>query len=132
VLAIGALVVGIRIHLFLASRQMGALGERESAKMMSKQAPSPLPSSSPKDPEQAAKDVAWDPAWPLLPNPGTPAKPLEQVRAAYAFAVHRPEVMQYMPCYCGCEKQGHRSALDCFVKGRASAGVPQWDGMGFT
>ena len=81
--------------------------------------------------EQALKDIAWDPAWPPLPDAGTPAQPLEQVRAMYAFAARRPEVLQYAPCYCGCESGGHQNAHDCFVKGRDAAGKPQWDGMGF-
>lgn len=132
VLTLGVLVIGLMIYLFVASRQMGAIGERTTTSGRSKQTPSPLPSSSPKDPEQAAKDIAWDPAWPSLPNSGTPAQPIEQVHAAYAFALRRPEVMQYMPCYCGCEKQGHRSVRDCFVKGQSSEGIPKWDGMGFT
>lgn len=82
--------------------------------------------------EQALKDTAWDSAWPPLPDAGTPAQPLDQVRAMYAFAARHPEVMQYAPCYCGCEAQDHKSARDCFVKGRTTDGKPQWDGMGFT
>ena len=81
--------------------------------------------------DQALKDTAWDPAWPPLPSAGTPAQPLEQVRAMYAFAARRPEVLQYAPCYCGCESGGHANIRDCFVKGRDADGKPQWDGMGF-
>ena len=82
--------------------------------------------------ETATADTAWDPRWPDLPDSGTPALPVEQVRAAYAFAARREDVMQYVPCYCGCEAQGHRSAHDCFVRSRTPEGVPQWDEMGFT
>lgn len=81
--------------------------------------------------EQSLKDIAWDSTWPPLPNAGTPAKPLEQVRAMYAFAARHPEVMEYAPCYCGCESGGHQNARDCFVKGRTADGKPQWDRMGF-
>ena len=81
--------------------------------------------------EQALKDSAWDPAWPPLPDAGTPAKPLDQVRVIYAFAARHPEVLQYAPCYCGCESGGHQSVRDCFVKGHDAGGKPQWDGMGF-
>jgi hypothetical protein len=35
---------------------------------------------------------------------------------AYAFALARPDVVQWMPCYCGCVAMHHRSNLDCFVK----------------
>lgn len=87
--------------------------------------------STPQMTEQALKDTAWDPQWPPLPNAGTPAQPLDQVRAMYAFAARHPEVLQYAPCYCGCESGGHANVRDCFVKGRDATGKPQWDGMGF-
>ena len=77
-------------------------------------------------------DAAWDPSWPPLPQSGSPARPIEVVRAAYAYAVRREDVLQYIPCYCGCERQGHRSNHDCFVKSKTAAGVPQWDPMGYT
>ena len=82
--------------------------------------------------ELAQKDTAWDPAWPPLPGAGKTAKPIEQVRAMYAFAARHPEVLQYAPCYCGCEIGGHKNVRDCFVRGRDADGLPQWDGMGFT
>jgi hypothetical protein len=30
--------------------------------------------------------------------------------------------MMYIPCYCGCRMQGHRSNHDCFVSKRAADG----------
>ena len=38
------------------------------------------------------------------------------VRAAYQFAAEHPEVLSYVPCFCGCERGGHRGNDDCFVK----------------
>lgn len=36
---------------------------------------------------------------------------------AYQFAVDNPDVLKYIPCYCGCGKlEGHDSNLDCFIK----------------
>jgi hypothetical protein len=35
-------------------------------------------------------------------------------QAAYAFALSRPDVLQWLPCYCGCSGMDHRSNLDCF------------------
>lgn len=35
---------------------------------------------------------------------------------AYAFAMARPDVVRWMPCYCGCAAMDHRSNLDCFFK----------------
>lgn len=83
-------------------------------------------------PEPASGDTAWDASWPSLPASGQPARPLEVVRQAYAYAARRGDVLQYMPCYCGCERQGHRSNYACFMRGRTAAGVPQWDAMGYT
>jgi hypothetical protein len=49
------------------------------------------------------------------------------VQLAYQFAVDRPDVMQWMVCYCGCgDHSGHKSALNCFVK----AGGAEFDDHG--
>ena len=80
-----------------------------------------------------AEFAPWDPSWPELPSAsGFSSHPMEFIRAAYAFAARRPDVVQYLPCYCGCEKQGHQSLQFCFVKKRTASGIDQWDGMGFT
>src|SRR2546425_13314693 len=50
----------------------------------------------------------WDPSWPPLPS-GFASHPLEFIRAAYAFAARRPDVVQYLPCYFGFDKQVHQS-----------------------
>lgn len=43
------------------------------------------------------------------------------VQLAYQFAVDRPDVMQWMVCYCGCgDHSGHKSALNCFVQASGS------------
>jgi hypothetical protein len=39
-------------------------------------------------------------------------------QTAYAFALASPEVLQWLPCYCGCGGMGHRSNLDCFFQRR--------------
>jgi hypothetical protein len=35
---------------------------------------------------------------------------------AYAFALAYPQIVAWMPCYCGCEAMGHGSNLDCYFK----------------
>ncbi len=35
---------------------------------------------------------------------------------AYAYALYHPQIVQWMPCYCGCGGMGHRSNLDCYLK----------------
>jgi hypothetical protein len=41
---------------------------------------------------------------------------------AYAFALSRPDVLQWLPCYCGCAAMDHRSNLDCFFQRREVKG----------
>ena len=84
------------------------------------------------DLERRSPDTAWDSSWPLLPSAGQPATTLEEVRALYAFASRRSDVLQYIPCYCGCDRDGHRSNVDCYVRGRTTGGVPQWDAHAYT
>ena len=71
---------------------------------------------------------------PLLPFiSGPPARPIEVVRAVYQFAAEHPEVLSYVPCYCGCERAGHRGSEDCFVASRGPNGdVESWDSHGMT
>ena len=53
------------------------------------------------------------------------------MRAAYKFAAEHPEVLSYVPCFCGCERSGHRGNEDCFVRERAVNGdVIAWDDHG--
>jgi uncharacterized protein with PCYCGC motif len=60
-----------------------------------------------------------------------PPRPPEVVRAAYLFAAEHPEVLSYVPCFCGCERAGHRGNEDCFVAKRdASGDVTEWEPHG--
>jgi hypothetical protein len=38
-----------------------------------------------------------------------------QVQEAYQFAAANAEILQQMPCYCGCGGVGHMNNLDCYV-----------------
>lgn len=53
-------------------------------------------------------------AMPLPPtlDPAQFKKP--SIRAAYQVAREIPGVLAQQPCYCYCERQGHRGLLDCF------------------
>jgi hypothetical protein len=60
-----------------------------------------------------------------------PPRPMETVRAVYQFAAEHPEVLSYVPCFCGCERGGHRGNDDCFVKSRNTQGdVTEWEPHG--
>ena len=84
------------------------------------------------DVQSVSAFAAWDSTWPPLPASVIPSRPIQLIRAAYAFAFRRPDVVEYLPCYCGCERRGHGSLHMCFVKGRTTTGDPEWDGMGYT
>lgn len=78
------------------------------------------------DPRYLAADL------PLLPlGVERGAMPLPVIRAAYEFAARKPEVMKYMPCFCGCERGGHKDNHDCFVSSRNEGGkVTSWEPHG--
>jgi hypothetical protein len=65
--------------------------------------------AQPRDGETAG--VLSDVIWPTYVSRGPQA-----VKEAYQFAVMRPDVLDYMPCYCGCgQHAGHRSNKECFI-----------------
>ena len=76
--------------------------------------------------------VQWDARWPPLPPHKRRMGKLEHIQQAYAFAARREDVVSYLPCYCGCARQGHTSLRNCFIKSRTADGKPVWDAMGFT
>ena len=69
---------------------------------------------------------------PPIPFQGyEPPRPREVVTAAYHFAAEHPEVLSYVPCFCGCERSGHNGNHDCFVRQRDENGdVVAWDEHG--
>jgi hypothetical protein len=87
----------------------------------------PLPVTSQAPPVSRASTVIA-PDLPPLPFPMIGAsKPESVVKAAYEFAARHPEVLEYMPCFCGCERGGHRGNHDCFVERRDASGkVAAW------
>jgi hypothetical protein len=78
-------------------------------------------------------------AWQLWPTPGGSAAPVtrdeigDQVQTLprgqlpvfagtgetqrlYRYAVEQGDELQYIPCFCGCGRFGHKSNRDCYVK----------------
>ena len=80
------------------------------------------------------RSVAWDPSWPALPVlSGSRGLRIEDARALYAAATRNADVFAYIPCYCGCQSQGHRSNHDCYVSRRSADGrVAEWNSHGMT
>lgn len=105
----------------------------ETTAPLSAEAPAPGPAIV-DPPRSAAFGPHPQESLPPLPfDSGPPARPVEVVRAVYKFAAEHPEVLGYVPCYCGCEREGHRGNDDCFVAARNTAGdVTEWDPHGVT
>ena len=49
------------------------------------------------------------------------------VRESYQFAIANPEVLQEIPCYCGCGAMGHTSNYSCYAEGTEPAGDLRFD-----
>jgi hypothetical protein len=80
---------------------------------------------------QAAERAHTGPP-PALPRVSyDPPRPIAVVQQVYEFAARHPEVLRYVPCFCGCERVGHTANHSCFVKSRAADGrVLEWDNHG--
>jgi hypothetical protein len=91
-------------------------------------APAPAGTQAAK-PSTAARRVTAPP----LPAMGfAPVRPMEIVRATYDFAAQHPEVLKFVPCYCGCGSEGHSSNESCFIARRDARGnVTEWDTHGY-
>ncbi|MBI3362577.1 MAG: hypothetical protein HY023_15865 [Chloroflexi bacterium] len=49
------------------------------------------------------------------------------VQQAYQFAVANPDILQQIPCYCGCGAMGHTSNYSCYVAGVDAGGKVTFD-----
>lgn len=64
-------------------------------------------------------------AYPMAPLSDMPAEVSSApvvVQEAYQFAVANPDVLEELPCYCGCGAMGHTSNYACYVAGEDSQG----------
>jgi len=76
------------------------------------------------EPAMAAVPVYYNRAEDAMPFPATlePASfKSADVREAYQTAKQIPEVLAQQPCYCYCQRKGHRSLLDCFKTDHAAS-----------
>ena len=103
----------------------------EAAKKQPKEAP-----ATPQAEEAARRALALGPhkqdQLPPVPfRDYAPPRPPQVVVAAFQFAAEHPEVLSYVPCFCGCERSGHNGNEDCFVHQRAPNGdVVAWEEHG--
>ena len=106
--AVAVLVVGLAAVLLLGSGNSGSSGAPQA--------------------EQTAADTAGSGAAGM---PGYVMSASEDVQMAYQFAMDRPDIMMWMPCYCGCGgHSGHKSAKNCFIKESSTATNIQFDEHG--
>lgn len=55
----------------------------------------------------------------------------EDIRLVYKVAGQATDILQWIPCYCGCgESAGHRSNLNCFIAETREDGSIVWDDHG--
>ena len=51
----------------------------------------------------------------------------EVVRESYQFAVANPDILEKVPCYCGCDAVGHQSNYACYVSAVNDSGNVNYD-----
>ena len=133
-MALAALAIGVVVFVQRDSVQPEAPAQAAAAPALPPEAlasagPAPAVAAPAPDPQPAAvlgphpqKDFPplQLPAYPLSRSP-------EMITAAYRFAAEHPEILTYVPCFCGCERGGHRGNEDCFVQKRGANGdVTEW------
>jgi hypothetical protein len=66
-----------------------------------------------------------DAAWAARPDYVRAAD--ARTQEAYAYAIARPDVIDWMPCYCGCVAMDHRNNTDCYIKPRVEGAQVLFD-----
>tara|TARA_B100000029_G_scaffold443908_1_gene463291 strand:- start:2064 stop:2705 length:642 start_codon:yes stop_codon:yes gene_type:complete len=133
----GALVViGVTAFVMLSPTE-NSFDSQDNTRAENQQSPAeetdlperPAPPPTPVDRTPVPSADAQMPPLPPVSNM-VPRAP-EVVRDAYIFAAQRPDILEYVPCFCGCETAGHTRNADCFVASRNDDGsVREWDTHG--
>jgi hypothetical protein len=125
----GAIVVAV---VGIGALVMGGADEAAAPDASTTQAPEANPLAVARAAATARLGPRKHAALPPIPFQGyAPPRSHEVITAAYRFAADHPEILSYVPCFCGCERSGHGANHDCFVKQRAENGdVLAWDEHG--
>lgn len=67
-----------------------------------------------------------------VPLPDFVRQSPSEVQEAYRFAVERPDILSFLPCYCGCVYHGDNSNWNCFIDGVDAQGTILFDPHGTT
>ena len=125
-LIVALVVIAVAIGGFIYAR-----GARTQAAAQASAQTQPAATPPAEVPEVARKPHPQKTLPPLPTQNYPPPRPPDVVRAAYVFAAEHPEVLSYVPCFCGCERGGHRGNEDCFVSARDAGGdVIGWEPHG--
>ena len=137
VLAVAALAVFV-LYPGWASETRDAVAEADhgaaAPTAMPEQPAAPAPPVA--VPAAAVEVTKPDPDAPMPPLPFIPnmvPRPAEVIAEVYEFAGRNPDILEFVPCFCGCETAGHRANSHCFVQSRnADGSVEAWEqhGMG--
>ena len=73
-------------------------------------------------PRQQTPHGDWLETVPLGSLPSFADKGGTKVQEAYRYAVDNEATLQYIPCFCGCAKIGHRHNGDCYIAERLPGG----------
>ncbi len=132
---IGGAVIGLAVIAFLGltgGSETAEAPDGETVADAAAETPGPPPAPPAPPPEERTPTPPADAAMPPLQLQANliPRDP-EVIRDVYLFAARHPEVLEYVPCFCGCETRGHRRNADCFVRERNADGtVRQWEEHG--
>jgi hypothetical protein len=67
------------------------------------------------------------------PLPDYVSNSSKMVKETYIMASNYPEVVGQVPCFCGCEADGHKSNRDCFIQKMGPGNtVEAWDQHGIS
>ena len=135
-----AAAAGVGIFIVSSADRAPAPTEAAQAAAVSPTTPGTAPASNPAPAEMPSAGATFtsedldDLPMPPLPYMGQTAGPPDVMQQAYVFAARNPDVLGYVPCYCGCgQTDAHQSNVDCFVGSRAPNGaVESWDTHGMT
>jgi hypothetical protein len=80
---------------------------------------------------QSSADVALL-AWPAEDRwPEQFSKASARIQETYRFAVANQDLLQWMPCFCGCGEWGHTSNASCYVQEMRDDGSVLLDPMSY-
>jgi hypothetical protein len=51
----------------------------------------------------------------------------QEIQEAYRFALANPDILDKIPCYCGCSRINHASNLSCYIQSQTADGQVVFD-----